>query len=245
MPRRFALGDDIVGKVVVFVAVRYYRGMNYKAVVFDLDGTLVDTLADLAMSVNQALEKLSLPMHSVESYKMKVGDGALTMAFRALPADRQELAEEVVRMQKEYYAAHFADCSRPYSGVEQMLGELKEAGLKLALSPNKPDGFTQRVVDKLLGTGCFDVVRGHVDGVELKPDPASALAVCEELGVSVGEVAYVGDTAVDMQTAQAAGFLAIGVSWGFRERSELVENGAAAVIDQPGQLLGLLGLSGG
>ena len=106
--------------------------MNYRAVIFDLDGTLVDSLADLASSVNYALEKLSLPRHCVESYKVRVGDGALTMVSRALPADQQGLAGEALLLQKEYYAVHYADHSRLYSGVEQMLKKLQVAGLKLA-----------------------------------------------------------------------------------------------------------------
>lgn len=214
--------------------------MKYRAVIFDLDGTLVDTLGDLAESVNSGLRRLGLPTHSVESYKQRVGNGTRAMISRALPPDRQEDVESLMQMQKTHYQQHFADQSRPYPGVTDMLRDLKDRGYQLAVLSNKPDAFTQKVVAAVLDSAFFDIVRGHRDPLPLKPAPASARAVAQELGLSAHQIAYVGDSGVDMQTAGNAGFFAIGVAWGFRDRGELVENGAAAMIDHPSQLPALL-----
>ena len=214
--------------------------MNFKAVIFDLDGTLIDTLEDLADSVNQALVRLSLPTHPVDSFRLKVGDGAGTMIARSLPPDRRDLLDTVLQMQQAYYAEHFSDKSRPYPGIIEMLGQLRTHGLLLAVLSNKPDHFTKLVVAQAFESSAFDHVAGHRDGTGLKPDPAGALTVAEQLSVSPDEAAFVGDTAVDMQTATAAGMFAVGVTWGFRDRDELTQNGSSAIIDHPTQLIDTL-----
>jgi len=214
--------------------------MDFKAVLFDLDGTLVNTLDDLADSVNQALDRMSLPRHPVDSFRLKVGDGARTMIARSLPADRQDLLDTVLQMQQAYYAEHLIDKSRPYPGIERMLGDLRARGLRLAVLSNKPDHLTRLVVERLFHRSAFDQVVGHRDGTALKPDPAAALAVAERFGLPAGQVAYVGDTAVDMRTATAAGMFAVGVTWGFRDRDELRRNGSSVIIDHPNQLIDAL-----
>ena len=192
--------------------------MKYQAVIFDLDGTLVNTLADLAESVNQGLRKLSLPTHQPEAFKMKVGQGTRHMVASSLPAERREYVEELLEMQATYYGEHLADYSSPYPGIVEMLRVLKNAQLMLAVLSNKPDVYTQRLVVAVFDSDTFDLVQGHRDGQVLKPDPAGALAIAARLKVAPAEVDYVGDSGVDMQTARNAGFFAVGVTWGFRRR---------------------------
>ncbi len=215
--------------------------MKYKAVLFDLDGTLVNTLRDLADSVNHVLGQFSLPTHSVESYKWRVGNGARMMISRSLPEDQQELLGEVLPRQQAYYGEHYCDTSRPYPGVPEAVAELKRRGLKMAVLSNKPDGHTQGIVRRLFGADVFDLVMGKREDMPLKPDPASALWVAEQLGVRPAEVIYVGDTRVDMETASRAGMLAVGVTWGYRDRQELLENGARILVDRAEQLIECLG----
>ena len=214
--------------------------MKYQAIIFDLDGTLVNTLDDLAESVNQGLRRLNLPTHEPSSYRNRVGDGVHKLIERSLPGDRQDLAEQLLEMQSQYYAQHYANASKPYPGVPEMLKQLKEAGRKLAVLSNKSDNFTQEVVPRLLGRDCFDCVWGHRDGYALKPAPDAALAMAEQMQVTPAQVAYVGDSAVDMKTATAAGFFPVGVTWGFRCRTELILNGAIGIIEHPLQLSKLL-----
>ncbi|MBN1437594.1 MAG: HAD family hydrolase [Sedimentisphaerales bacterium] len=214
--------------------------MKYQAVIFDLDGTLVNSLDDLAESVNHGLRQLNLPTHEPASYRKRVGDGVRKLIERSLPDDRQDLAEQLLGLHSQYYAEHYADSSRPYPGVPEMLDQLKQSGRKLAVLSNKGDGFTQEVVARLLGREYFDCVWGHRDGYALKPVPGAALAIAEEMQVAPSKVAYVGDSAVDMKTATSAGFFPVGVTWGFRCRTELILNGAVGIIEHPLQLPKLL-----
>jgi len=215
--------------------------MAYRAVIFDLDGTLVNTLEDIAESANQALRQVSLPTHSVEAYRLKVGSGNRALVERALPAERQDLVEAVLASQLSYYEEHYYDHSRPYAGVEALLGRLSEEGLKLAVLSNKPDRFVLSLTERCFGNGLFEIRRGQREGTPLKPDPASVLALAAELGVSAGETVFVGDSGVDMETARNAGMLAVGVAWGFRDRAELEGSGCEVFIERPEDLLGVLG----
>ena len=214
--------------------------MKYQAVIFDLDGTLVNTLADLAESVNQGLRKLSLPTHPPESFKLKIGHGTRRMVASCLPPDRQDYVEQLVEMQATYYAEHLVDCSHLYPGIVEMLALLRKAQLKLAVLSNKPDVLTQPLAQALFDSDTFDLVRGHQDGYPLKPDPASALALAAALNVAPAQVTYLGDSGVDMETARNAGFFPIGVTWGFRLPEELLQSGASAMLDHPAQLHQLL-----
>ena len=213
---------------------------RFKAVVFDLDGTLLDTLQDLAQSVNQALEAVGLAGHSVDSYRHRVGDGLRMMIRRAVGADHEELVDTVLGKHQAYYGEHYADYTRPYPGVLTMLEELRRAGMKMAVLSNKGDSFTQRIVGELLGQAGFEVVRGHVEGTALKPDPGSALEVAAALGVRPSQAAFLGDSRVDMETAKNAGMYAIGAAWGFRGRTELEQSGADLVVEAPGEVTGWL-----
>ena len=212
---------------------------NYRAVLFDLDGTLADSLADLANATNTALVAVGCPPHPLARYRQMVGDGARTLCARAVPADRPELVDEVRQRMRDHYAAHCFDATRLYPGIRELVRVLAERGCALAVLSNKPDDFTNQMIAHYFQPNPFRVVRGHRAHAPLKPDPASALAIAKELQIPPASWLYLGDTNTDMQTARAAGMIPIGVLWGFREREELLASGAAEIIAAPADLLKL------
>jgi len=215
--------------------------LRYRAVIFDLDGTLLDTIDDLAAAMNAALVANGLPPRpEVAEHKRMVGDGVGAYVLRAMPADKRGDAELAARVTAEYraaYAVGWRNKTRPYEGVVDLLEALRAAGLRLAVLSNKPDDAAQATVAALLSADAFEVVRGARDGVPLKPDPAAALAVAEAMGLPVGDIAYVGDTGTDMRTATAAGMFAIGALWGFRAADELLDGGADVLTERPVDVL--------
>ncbi|QDU32980.1 Phosphoglycolate phosphatase [Poriferisphaera corsica] len=204
--------------------------MNYEAAIFDLDGTLVNSLRDLADAVNYALRELGRPMHELEAYRYLVGQGVKNLIRDALGAGHEGLFEEGLRLFHEYYDVHMYDHTGLYPGVGEMLRELKNGGVKLGVVSNKPDGATREVVTKLLDGYGFDVVFGAREGVAIKPDPAGLREAMDVVGVKPSECVYVGDSKVDMLTGKAGGVMTVGVSWGFREVEELEQNGADVVV---------------
>jgi len=216
--------------------------LKYSAVLFDLDGTLLDTIDDLADSMNAVLERLGFPAHPVDSYKTLVGDGLLPFVRRALPEGRRDegsVASSAEAMREEY-SRRWAEKTRPYPGVPEMLDAVAERGVGMAVLSNKPDDFTRKCVAKLLAKWSFGVVRGvRADGCK-KPDPAGAIETARELGVAPGEILYLGDTNTDMWTAVAAGMFPVGALWGFRSREELVSSGAEVLVAEPAEVLALL-----
>ncbi len=216
--------------------------MSYKAVVFDLDGTLLDTLDDLADCMNAVLARKGFPTHPTEAYKTFVGDGMHMLAKRTLPAEKltEELADETLAGMRAQYAEHWADKTRPYDGITDMLAALLDRGLKLNVLSNKPDDFTKLCVAKFLGDYDFQIIQGIAEDCPAKPDPTGANAICKTLGIPAEETLYLGDTNTDMKTANAAGMYAVGVTWGFRSAEELKTYGAKTLIDHPSELLKLL-----
>ena len=215
--------------------------IEFKAILFDLDGTLLDTLTDLANSMNGALEQLGLPVHPVEAYLEFVGDGVETETRRALgaAADDPEIFSKCLVIAKQKYAEKYLENTASYAGIAEMLDELERLGIPKAIFSNKPDEFVQPIVDKLLGEWSFAAVQGLDENTPHKPDPTAAIAIAEKLGFEPGEILYVGDTNTDMQTAVAAGMYPVGVLWGFRGAEELTANGAKVLIEEPGDLLKL------
>ena len=209
------------------------------AVIFDLDGTLVDTLEDLAAAMNRTLRGRGFPVHPAGAYKLMVGDGFRSFAYRALPeSERDEATVDSVRAEAAYYyAGHCVDLSRPYAGVPELLAALAAKALPMAVLSNKPDDLVQRVVEGLFSPGTFAIIRGETEGFPRKPDPASALDIAARLGARPGEALYLGDSNVDMATARAAGMVALGAAWGFRGEDELRAAGADAVLAAPIDLL--------
>jgi len=211
-----------------------------RGVLFDLDGTLADTLVDLANATNWALAHLGCSTHSPERYRYMVGDGARQLCARALPSDRQELIGEAVKLMRSRYATHWAEETRLYPGITEVVLALAAAGYKLAVLSNKPDDFTKQIVSRYFQPNPFQAIRGQQPSTPLKPDPTAALEIARQLDVPPSHWTYLGDTNTDMQTACAAGMFPVGVLWGFRDRDELLENGAQALVERPEQILALL-----
>ena len=214
--------------------------MKIRAVLFDLDGTLADSLADLANATNWALAQLGCPTHPVDSYRYKVGAGTRELCARALPKDRQGLQDEVLRLMRQRYDLHCFDLTRLYPGILELVTALDKRGLRLAVLSNKPDDFTKRVIARYFQPSPFAVVRGQLPDVPLKPDPTAARQIAQKLGIPPAHWLYLGDTNTDMRTARAAGMHAVGVLWGFRDRAELVKSGAEHVVAKPEDVLALV-----
>jgi phosphoglycolate phosphatase len=221
--------------------------VRFDAVLFDLDGTLLDTLDDIADAANGVLSSHGYPTHEVDAFRLFVGEGARTLVYRVLPPEARDDAT-VDRMYAEFrreYALNWNAKTRPYDGIPEMLDGVVGRKLKIAVLSNKPDDFTRRCVVELLPRWRFDVVLGHHDGIPAKPDPAGALAVARDLGTPPERIAYLGDSSIDMKTAVASGMFPIGVLWGFRSREELEKNGALALIAKPSELFALIDRSSG
>ena len=216
--------------------------MNYRAVIFDLDGTLLDSLEDLADSMNVVLARQNFPVHAVEKYRYFVGDGIAELVRRVLPVEQRAdaLVAENIRWMSAEYEQRWNKKTRPYPGIAELLDALTGAGLNLAVLSNKPDAFTKIMVPALLPGWNFAPILGARPGVPVKPDPQAALEIADQLALSPAEILYLGDTATDMRTARAAGMMAIGVAWGFRTIEELQQSGAQQIIHQPTELLQLL-----
>ncbi|MHC4562446.1 MAG: HAD family hydrolase [Planctomycetota bacterium] len=216
--------------------------MTYGAVCFDLDGTLLDTLEDLADSMNRALGRFDLPAHSVDAYRHFVGNGMSALVRRAAPpaCDDEQLTEKLMAAMREEYGKRWAEKTRPYEGVPAMLDALTAKGVPMAILSNKPHDFTQLCVAELLPHWNFARVWGVSEDAPAKPDPTAAKRLSEELSVPLEEFLYVGDTNTDMETATAAGMFPLGVLWGFRDANELLAHGAKKLIAHPSELLGLL-----
>ena len=215
----------------------------FRAVLFDLDGTLADTLAAIAGVANFALARLGLPVHPLDAYRRFVGDGITLLAERVLPpgalARAPSLRDELLAVMRDRYATHVLDGVRLYDGVADTLAALQERGAALGVLSNKPDELTIKTIAGLGLADRFRAVRGQRDDVPRKPDPTAALDLVRELGATPREVLYVGDTATDMETARNARFPSVGVLWGFRDRAELEAAGARWIVAHPRELLAI------
>lgn len=213
-----------------------------KLVIFDLDGTLLDTIADLAESANHALKQLGYPTRDVEKIRTFVGNGVNKLLYRTLP-DEEKSEENMMRMRTHfvpYYDAHNADLSAPYPGIVALLEELQAKGLRMAVASNKYQEATVKLVKHYFPMIDFVEVLGQREGINVKPDPTIVFDILQKAGVSKEETLYVGDSGVDMQTAINAGVDAIGVTWGFRPRTELEDFHPMGLIDKAEELLGFV-----
>jgi phosphoglycolate phosphatase len=216
---------------------------TFRAILFDLDGTLLDTLEDLTNSMNSVLRREGFPEHRQDAYRYFVGEGMLNLVKRALPEDRRDSGTVAKCLQavREEYRNHWADTTRPYFGVPKTLNWLDDHGVKKAILSNKGAEITTSAVERFLPYWDFTVVRGAVEGIPLKPDPTAALAVAQEMSMDPSDFCYLGDTATDMQTAVAAGMYPVGATWGFREARELQDSGAKTLLERPAELAEFLG----
>jgi len=228
-----------------FFAIRihgkYY--MKRQAVIFDLDGTLLDTIDDLADSANHVLGEMGLPTHPVDVYRYFVGDGVGMLVRRMVPKERRDKGTiaEVLGTFRAEYGRRWNVKTKAYDGIDTLLDELTARGIKMAVLSNKPDELTRKCAAEFLSRWAFDTVLGHHDGIPRKPDPTGALEIIAKLEIPPAEIAYLGDTATDMQTAVAAGMFPVGALWGFREEEELRDGGAEVLIRHPTELLDLVG----
>ncbi len=214
--------------------------MAVRAIIFDLDGTLVDTAADLANAMNFGLAGLGRPVHSVEACKQMVGDGLKMFVQRALGKNRQDLRDEVLAAMKERYRDKCFECSRLYDGISEVVNKLRAGGIRLAVLTNKDQEDARRIVEHFFGPDTFEYVVGVVDGRGIKPDIGGTMRIIESMGLGREDFLIIGDSTPDIQTAAAAGIRSVGVSWGFRSREELAEAGADIIIDRPAEILGLV-----
>lgn len=213
-----------------------------RLVIFDLDGTLLNTIGDLAVSCNAVLAMRGLPQHSYEDYCGFVGNGIMRLVERALPEPlRTEFTVSAVRHDFiDYYTANIDTYTKPYDGIPALVESLAQRGVALAVASNKFQAGTEKLIKRFFPDVRFAAVLGQRPDVPLKPDPAIVDDIVKITGVAREDILYVGDSAVDMQTARAAGVRAVGCSWGFRAREELEAEAPAAIIDRPEELLALL-----
>ena len=210
------------------------------AVIFDLDGTLLNTLGDLRAATNHALEVRGLPPHSMEEIRQFIGNGIRLLICRAMPEGTPEAEIDAALDDfKAYYAAHIHDRTVPYDGIPQLLTALRKRGIQVAVLSNKIDSASQQLIEYFF-PGKTDVVFGAHVGVPRKPDPTSCRMVMQQLGVQPEQVLYVGDSGTDMQTAKNAGLYAVGVTWGFRSKEVLLKYGADVLVHRPEQILQIL-----
>jgi len=213
-----------------------------KACIFDMDGTVSNTINSIAYFANNALNKAGFPSIETELYKKLVGNGAKVLVERMLKtvgAD-ESYYEEVAREYNTKYDADFLYLTEPYEGIIDMLKALKEMGIKSAILSNKPHSTALKVSDALFSKELIEVCYGGRDGVALKPDPAGVFEILDELSLSKEECLYIGDTATDMKTGKGAGLYTVGVLWGFRDKQELEDGGADEIISHPSQLIDII-----
>jgi phosphoglycolate phosphatase len=211
---------------------------EFGAAMFDLDGTLIDTLKDIADGVNRSLVKLGYPTHRVPDFKRFIGDGREVLANKSLPESCRNsfIVDKLVDLINRDYSQHWADTSATYAGIPEMLDNLSERGIKLAILSNKPDSFTQQMVQRFLAKWKFEAISGALPDVPPKPNPRIALQIAARLKLAPEKILYAGDSDVDMQMASTAGMFSVGVLWGFRTAEELKANGARVLVAHPAEI---------
>lgn len=217
------------------------------AILFDLDGTLVDSLEDIADALNAALRDSGYPTHPVAAYRQMVGDGARELVRRAVPSDAREAAgegfdqlfDQLFARYREHFHRHLVVHTRPYDGIDAMLEALRGLGLALGVVTNKPHGAAREVVERVFSEGTFELVLGQREGIPHKPDPAGLREALAALGAEADAALFVGDSDVDVEAARRAGTRSVGVSWGFRGRAELARAGADHLVDRPDEIVAL------
>lgn len=216
--------------------------MKYKGVIFDLDGTLVNSIEDLAESMNVVLKKHAFPTHKINDYEEFIGNGILNLVKKSLPEFYRddEKCRIYYNLMFDVYSENCTNKTRPYVGIKQLLYELGSNNIKLSVLSNKADDLTKKAVSTLLPNVEFESVNGLTDEETKKPNPTKAIQICSSMGFDPHEVIFVGDSGVDMQTAKNAGMNSVGVLWGFRSEEELLKEGAKYIIAHPIDLLGII-----
>ena len=216
--------------------------MNYSAIIFDLDGTLLNTIDDLANSMNAVLKQYGLPIHAVEKYKYFVGNGMENLTRRVLPTSYidEKFVQTFLSEFQDQYKESWHILTKPYPGIEALINSLTALGIKMSVLSNKSDHFTQIIIDHYFGLDRFEYVYGARVDVPKKPDPTGALEIAQKSNIQPSAFLYLGDSGVDMQTANAAGMYALGATWGFREINELKKHGVKRLISDPMEIIELI-----
>jgi len=215
--------------------------MNNKAIIFDLDGTLIDSLEDIAVCMNQVLKELKLPIHKIEDYRYFVGGGISVLVDNALDKKiSQETKEKVTNKFKIVYDQKLHEKTKPYDGIYDLLDELQKLDFKIGILSNKPHEFTIQYAKNLFSKYNMKEIHGQKAHIEKKPNPIAAIQIAKSFEVPCEEIYFIGDTMVDMQTAVNAKMIGIGVLWGFRDEKELMENGATFVVKHPLDILDIV-----
>lgn len=209
--------------------------------IFDLDGTLVDSLRDIAEALNECLELLGLPPRPVGDYRHMVGEGVPKLCERAVGGTHPHLVHRLAELARARYRVRQLRHTRPFAGVPELLQELQRRGVRLAVLSNKPHEMTLEIVRAFWPDNTFDRVQGYIDAPHRKPDPHYVHLICKEIGVTPSETCMIGDTPTDIETARRAGVVSLGVTWGFRTRDDLTQAGAVRLADKPSETLTALG----
>lgn len=216
------------------------KNTNDKAIIFDLDGTLINSLEDIALCANIVLKEFNLPSHEIDAYRNFLGGGALFLIKNCMPKNSSdEMIEKVLERFKIVYDNEQHMNTKPYEGIYELLKELKEKGIKVGVLSNKPHYFTCKYVEEFFSSLKLDEVHGQKEEVPKKPDPIAASKIANSFGISCENIFFVGDSDVDMNTAKNAKMIAVGVEWGFRGPDELVEHGAKYIVKTPQDILNL------
>lgn len=214
---------------------------RYRGIIFDLDGTLLDTIADIADSCNKALDKHGYPGFSEEEYKVKVGNGFKILIERCVPQRTDDKTiDSILKSFAEVYHFNYLNKTAPYLGISELLNELNEMGIMLAVNSNKRDDYIKPIISKFFSNIPFVAVYGERKGIAKKPDPTTANEIVDLMGLEKGEVLYIGDSDTDMKTAVNAGLDGVGVKWGFRTLDELKKNGAKYTVSKPEEILEII-----
>ena len=216
--------------------------MNIKGIIFDLDGTLLNSIEDLAESMNIVLNNNGFPTHEIHIYEKFIGNGILSLVKNALP-DSHNDEDTIIEYFDSMYEIYTSNCTnktKPYDGVSELLEVLTSRNIKIAVLSNKADELTKKAVDTLLSNWNFESIHGLTEETTKKPNPIKALEICEAMGNSPKEMIFVGDSGIDIETGVNAGMITIGVTWGFRSKEELIQSGADHIIDHPLDLLEIL-----
>jgi phosphoglycolate phosphatase len=238
----FNLPLTYCGIIVKLRPFNLQEKMRYKAAIFDLDGTLVDSVADLADAFNYGLEQFGQPKRTVDELRKMIGDGIRITVGRALASDKQDLVEPVAKKMREKYAKTCLVHTKPYDGIPEAVALLGKMGVKLAVLTNKDQTMAQKIVNHFF-PGCFEIIRGTTGIDPVKPDPQAGLRIIRDFGITPEQTAFIGDSPADIQTAKACGSFAVGVNWGLRSEDELRQNKADVILSTPGELLGVFGFA--
>ena len=218
--------------------------MRYNGIIFDFDGTLVDSLGDIVDSMNHVLAEKGFPPHTREEYRSLVGKGIEDLAEKSLPPDMRdrETVKSILVPYKKRYHEHCLIKTGPYPGIVYMLEKIKKHGIYIAVLSNKAEEFTRYMADRLFAGDLFDDVVGAREGVPAKPHPESSIGIAARAGIQPGQFLFVGDSGSDMKTARNACMTPLGVLWGYRDRPELEKEGAMYIVNHPREILSLLGI---